>query len=538
MSVICKGCGLDNRQAAVYCGHCGQKVTGDINCPACESVNPANQNYCNTCGFRLISAPAQIQPTVEGAVGERAVQPPLAPAPMKTRAVPASKKPGDLPPRPAAVGPASAEGEFLVNRPLAQAAIALTVSLLAVTRFWGIDSTPSEVADVEQAFVRVAQQIETDGWIGLSHELVDWSATGYAYVLALWTAVAGDGIGAARLLSGIASVAAVGAVYLLVAELFNRRVALLSALLMSVGFWPLTYARLAAPMSLLLLLGALALYLFFRACGPGDRQPPHRTRLLALSGALLGVTVYLHPAAGLALAFAFLCLWGREYVSRAGDQDSLPSRFAAFAVSALIVSIPFFWFASLADDEARAVLTSTLVTNSARYRESDGVMDKLRYVTGSVIGAGRALVWSANADESGNRGRIVDPLTGLLAVTGLLVCISRWRQRSYASMLVLFIAFTVAVGLTRPEGVFGRLIIGAPVTFSLAGIAVHWALGWLKGRAGPGVVLAGLAILACGIILSNLTTYSAHPLGKHPSMWAGAAGWDSPHDRSAASGVR
>ena len=537
MSVICKGCGLDNRHDAVYCGHCGQKVTGDVNCPACESVNPANQNYCNACGFRLVSAPAQTQATARGAVHTRAAHPPLAPALVTTQAVPASKKPGDLPPRPVAVGPASADGEFLVDRPLAQVAIALTVFLLAVTRLWGIDSTPSGLADIEQAFVRVAQQIETDGWIGLSRELIDWSATGYAYVLALWSAVAGDGIGAARLLSGIASIAAVGAVYLLVAELFNRRVALLSALLMSVGFWPLTYARLAAPMSLLLLLGALALYLFFRACGRGDRQPPHRTGLLVLSGALLGVTVYLHSAAGLALAFAFLCLWGREYVSRAGDPDSLPSRFTAFAVSALIVSIPF-WFASATDDEARSVFTSTLVTNSARYRESDGVMDKLRYVSGSVIGAGRALVWSANADESGNRGRIVDPLTGLLAVTGLLVCIGRWRQRSYASMLVLFIAFTVAVGITRPEGVFGRLIIGAPVTFAFAGIAIHWALGWLKGRAAPGVVLAGLAILACGIVLLNLTTYNAHPLGKHPSMWAGAAGWDSTHDRSVASGVR
>ena len=153
----------------------------------------------------------------------------------------------------------------------------------------------------------------------------------------------------------------------------------------------------------------------------------------------------------------------------------------------------------------------------------------------AVIGAGRALVWSANADESGRRGKVVDPLTGLLAVTGLIVCIRRWRQRSYASMLVLFLAFAVAVGLTRPEGMFGRLIIAAPVTFSFAGIAIHWALGWLKGRAAPSVVLAVLGLLTCGIVLLNLTTYYAHPLGENPSMWAGAAPWGSPHDPAAAS---
>ena len=532
MFVICKGCGLENRQTAVYCGRCGQKVAGEVHCPACESVNPANQNYCNSCGFRLISAPGQTQAAAAASGRTQAVRPPLAPAPAGIRTAPPLKKPGELPPKPAD-GLVSTDGEVPVNRTLAQAMIALTVFILAVTRFWGIDSTPLGAADVEQAFARVAQQIGTDGWIGLSHDLLDWAATGYAYILAGWAAVAGDGIGAARLLSGIASIGAVGAVYLLVAELFNRRVALLSALLMSIGFWPLTYARLASPMSLLLLLGVLALYLFFLACGRGERQPLHRTRLLALSGALLGGTVYLHPAAGLALAFAFLCLWGREYASHEVDQNSLSTRFAAFAVSALVISIPF-WFTSASDDEARSVLTSTLVTSSARYRESDGVMDKLRYVSGNVIGAGRALVWSANADESGRRGKVVDPLTGLLAVTGLLVCIRHWRQRSHASMLILFLAFAVAVGLTRPEGMFGRLIIGAPVTFSFAGIAIHWALGWLKGRAAPNVVLAGIGLLTCGILLLNLTTYYAHPLGKNPSMWAGAAFLVSPHDPAAA----
>lgn len=532
MFVICKGCGLENRQTAVYCGRCGQKVSGEVRCSACESVNPANQNYCNSCGFRLISASGQTHAAATASGRTQAVRPPLAPAPVGTQTAPTLEKPVELPPKPAD-GPISTDRETFVNRTLVQATIALIVSLLAVTRFWGIDSTPLGAADVEQAFALVAQQIGTDGWIGLSHNLLDWAATGYAYILAGWAAVAGDGIGAARLLSGIASICSVGAVYLLVAELFNRRIALLSVLLMSIGFWPLTYARLASPMSLLLLLGVLALYLFFLACGRGERQPPHRTRLLALSGALLGGTVYLHPGAGLALAFAFLCLWGREYASHEVDQDSLSARFAAFAVSALVISIPF-WFTSATDDEARSVLTSTLVTSSARYRESDGVMDKLRYVSGNIIGAGRALVWSANADESGRRGRVVDPLTGLLAVTGLIVCIRHWRQRSYASMLIVFLAFAVAVGLTRPEGMFGRLIIGAPVTFSFAGIAIHWALGWLKGRAAPSVVLAGLGILTCGIVLLNLTTYSAHPLGKNPSMWAAATPWGSPHDPPAA----
>ena len=110
-------------------------------------------------------------------------------------------------------------------------------------------------------------------------------------------------------------------------------------------------------------------------------------------------------------------------------------------------------------------------------------MDQIRHVTGSVINTARALVWGRGTDEFGRGGgRVVDPFTGLLAVTGLLVCIWHWRERRYAAMVVLFAVTAVGVGLTREQGTFGRLIVGVPVAFAFAGIALDLNRYSVTGR--------------------------------------------------------
>ena len=372
----------------------------------------------------------------------------------------------------------------------------------------------------EQAFVLVARQIEIEGWIGLSHGILDGALTGYAYVLAFWTTLVGDDIGMVRLLSGIASLASVGVSYFLIATLFNRRVALFATLLMAAGIWPLTYARLALPTSLLLLVEVAALYLLFRALHTTTDESSRRN-LLVLSGALVGLSLYLDFVA-IVFVVAALCLWLRDYVSGKVNPRLMGERFAAFAVPALIISLPF-WAAIVTDASVRDDAKALLITETPRYLENAGVMGQLRTVTGNVVNTGRAFVWNTSADEFGRGGgRVVDPLTGLLVFIGLIVCVRRWREGSYGALLVLFVVIVVVVGLTRQEGMFARLIVGVPVAFTLAGVAADWVLSWVKGRAPAAGVLALLAVLAASVLAINLTTYYAHPIGKEPSLWTGA----------------
>ena len=403
---------------------------------------------------------------------------------------------------------------------LAIVAIAVVGSVLAVTRLWGLGSTPPGTERSEEAFVLVARQIEIEGWIGFSHSILDGALTGYAYVLALWTSLVGDDIGMARLLSGLVSLAAIGVSYLLISQLFNRRVALIASLLMVVGVWPLTYARLALPTSLLLLVEATALYLLFRATRT-ETEESTRTRLLAFGGALVGLSLYLDFAA-IVFAVAALCLWIRWYITGTTTPRVLGERFAAFVLPALIVSLPF-WAAAATDASLRDDARALLIAESPRYLQNDGVMDQLRTVTGNVVNTGRALVWSTSADELGRGGgRIVDPLTGLLVLVGLLVCIVKWREESFGALLVLLMVAVVGVGLTQREGMFGRLIVAVPVAFALAGIAADWLLSWMKGRVPRAGIVAVVAVIGAGVILLNLNTYHAHPIGQEPGLWTGS----------------
>ena len=403
---------------------------------------------------------------------------------------------------------------------VAVTAVALLGIALVVTRLWGFGSTPAGLFPVELEFLRVAQEIRAEGWIGLSHTLLSGSLTGFSYIHAFWTTLVGDEIGLVRLLSGIASVASVGVTYLLANTLFNRRVALFAAVLMAVGLWPLTYARLALPTSLLLLFEVTALYLLTRACR-NTMDEGRQTRFLAASGALAGLSLYLDWAAIVFLG-ALLCLWLRDYLSDTANPKVIGQRFAAFAIAVLIVSLPF-WAALATDDQLSGTAKTMLITETPTYVQSDGIMGQLRTVTGNVVNTGRALVWSTSADEFGRGGgRIVDPLTGLLILIGLIVCIRKWREDSHGLLFVLLIATVLGVGLTKQEGMFSRLIVAAPATFIVAGFAVDWLLSWLKGRVPVVGIVVLLSVVAIVVAAINLTTYYADPLGPDPSTWIGA----------------
>ena len=509
MGVTCRSCAHENRMGASYCGNCAQPLTGGVECPQCAAHNPSQQKFCNSCGSPLAgekpTRTASLASWVAAAVSTVSATP-SSPSLVEDTSDDASR--------------GSLQFTHAAKLTLAVVTTAVVGSILALTRLWGLGSTPAEILPGEQVFVLVARQIEFEGWIGLSHVILDGALTGYAYVLAFSAVLVGDDIGMIRLLSGIASLASVGVSYFLIAMLFKRRVALFATVLMAVGVWPLTYARLALPMSLLLLVELAALLLLYRAIHVATDESSRRN-LFVLSGALVGLSLYFDFVAIVFVAAA-LCLWLRFYLTGAISPRVLGERFAAFALPALIISLPF-WAAAATDASLRDDMKAILVTETPSYLANEGVMDQLRTVTGNVVNTGRVLVWSTSADEfEQGGGRIVDPLTGLLVLVGLLVCVRRWREDSYGALLVVLVVVVIGVGLTKQEGMFGRLIIGAPIAFALAGVAADWLLGWLKGRVPDVGIVALVAVLGAGVILFNLTTYYTHPIGEKPALWIGS----------------
>ncbi len=521
MPITCKSCLHGNRLNASYCGRCAHPLTGVVNCPSCGARNPFQQNFCNSCGSPL----AGRKRTRSASIPRRLITAAL--ARISTYSLTINSAKTEL------SGVAKHPYAHLVNPALLIAAIVATG---AIIRLWGLASTPEQITSAEEAFIAVARLIESEGWIGLSHGLLNGPLTGYAYVLALWTTLLGDDLVVARMLSGIASLAAIGMTYLLVANLLNRRAALFATLFMAVGVWPLTYARLALPTSFLLLVAVTALYFLIRSFQTASDESSRRNRLV-ISGALVGITLYLDFAA-LIFAAAIVSLWLKTYIADAISPRVLAERFAAFAIPALIISLPL-WTAFAIDPALRQDAASIFLTGTQRGMESESLASDLLDLIANVINTGRALVWSIPADELGQGGgRIVDPLMGLLVLLGLLICLRRWRDDSCGTLLAFLLVIAFGVGLTRPEGMFARLFLAAPAVFTLAGLAVDWLLGWMKGRMPTVGIAAMIAILGAGALLLNLTTYYAHPIGKDPALWVAsvmelspswhALGWNLP----------
>ncbi len=57
----CPACGHANREAARFCGKCGDSLAPALRCAGCGSENPRGQGYCDACGRALV-APAPAAP--------------------------------------------------------------------------------------------------------------------------------------------------------------------------------------------------------------------------------------------------------------------------------------------------------------------------------------------------------------------------------------------------------------------------------------------------------------------------------------------
>lgn len=51
--MVCKHCGTENPEEAVFCMTCGERVDGKVHCPVCGALNPTEATFCIQCGGRM-----------------------------------------------------------------------------------------------------------------------------------------------------------------------------------------------------------------------------------------------------------------------------------------------------------------------------------------------------------------------------------------------------------------------------------------------------------------------------------------------------
>lgn len=151
---------------------------------------------------------------------------------------------------------------------------------------------------------------------------------GFHYVQAAFVGLLGDNALALRLPAAFSGLLLVAVAYVLARRLSGLRIALISAGLLAVLFWPVFYSRLALRAISLPLLSGLSAYFWWRgwdtegrdrrlglrrssptaSARPPTSTPPHATAYLALAGLFAGLSLHTYMAARVVPIFYLLFL--------------------------------------------------------------------------------------------------------------------------------------------------------------------------------------------------------------------------------------
>ena len=375
----------------------------------------------------------------------------------------------------------------------------LVAAAATIPRLLRLDSIPGQASAIEVLFASAASRVSREGWIGLGPEAVAGEPAGFAYLLGAWSLLAGDSTLALRVLPTALGAASVALFYLLTRRLLGMRPALFASLILALSLWHLQFSRLVLP-TILMLVAVLAAANLLAAALDETRSDLRRGALAASAGLVVGLTPYIDSSFPILLvAVALFCLaqvaLEKEY---AGEVATV------LWIAAALVALPYLFIAASDPGAALDQLTDYSVTASQDYQALQGIPEQTRYLAAGVANMVGRIFFGAFGGES---IRLLDAITGILALVGLLVSAIRWRERGHMLLLALFAAGVVLAGLTIEQGIYGRLVVAVPAALAASGFGLYWTLTWMEGRLSRPALYGLTALLVVLIGYVNLNAY-------------------------------
>ncbi len=314
----------------------------------------------------------------------------------------------------------------------------------------------------------------------------------YIYLTALSVGALGRTPAAVRLPAAFVGILTVPATYALGRALFGPRAGRLAAAVCAITFWPVVLSRIGLRAGTLPLLTGLSL-----ACAAlGWRG--RRLRLLALAGALYGLSCYTYLAArftpiALSIFFFFFYIATRRSVAGQGICRRGLVSLAAFGLPALAVAAPLAWYAAGHPSILLGRADQVSILNPAV--NGGNLAGTLFY---NLLAALGMFVWRGDTIARHNLpGRpVFDPLLGLAFVAGVLICLrrafGRERQRGAALALIWTAVMLAPSVLAEDAPHFLRAVGVLPLAFLFPAVALAKVWDWRRKIAGRLLVAAAL----------------------------------------------
>ena len=313
-----------------------------------------------------------------------------------------------------------------------------------------------------------------------------------------------------KLLTVIPGVIACGLVYLIARRMFDKRVALATALLFTFAHWSVRLSRYGWDVCWMIALFAAALWLLQcdRSVGAGfSRRGPRQRPLAAapaeagayrlcavgsfVAGIAAGLSLYTYLGARIAVV-SLLAFLAMECAVR---RDRLAYRHAAsFVIGLVLAALPFFIYYVSAPGAFWARTSQVSVFGSP---------NPVRTILKNIAQHALMFHWKGGTFARDNFPGLpmLDPLTGILLIAGIIVLAQRRDTPARLLFCTLLVNFTGGVLSVSQEGgpyVYRTAAVIVPA-FLIAGVGLEW----LMQKAGT----RWLAITTAAIIAINLYLY-------------------------------
>ncbi len=359
------------------------------------------------------------------------------------------------------------------------APILLILLLAFALRAYALTDIPPGLTHDEANHGREALDI-LDGVLLFYFPLNYGSEPLYSYTVAGTMLLFGKSLFSLRLVNVVFGVAAIGATYLWTARAFDRRMGLLTAVLLTLSFWPLAGSRQALRAGMLPFFMMGAVWFFWQLIEKQDKGDQQKIKWGVIIG--FGVCV----AGTLHIYLAARVVW------------LLFPLFLVYLAIAHRDKLRLVWLPTLIGLGLAGILVTPMFIYLQRYPYAltrldmlDGPLQQLtsgnfKPILSNITGALLAFVWPGFGDQFlayNIPGRpVFDGITAVFFIIGLVVAAWRWKRPSYAFLLLWFFVGIVPSLVTGATANTTRNLAALPVAHILPVIGFLAVVTWVQKR--------------------------------------------------------